>query len=211
MARRTELDRRTTLRLAGTAVAGVGAAATGTAAAQNDGEGGDDGQGGGGDGGGGDDDGQGGGQGGGRRGPPPFEVVFGGRTRGWVGRAPVGIEGQQNPGLRLVPGREYTFTWQNVDGRQHELLVVDGEGNELVASDESARRGERVSVTFVATRNMTEYYCEYHPQSMRGRIEARPCPVALNPGGGEGGGGRGGGGESGGGNSEDGVEPDEDG
>lgn len=58
----------------------------------------------------------------------------------------------------------------NLDGREHELIIEDGDGNELAATESATQSGATRSVTFTASQEMAQYYCEYHPQSMRGDV-----------------------------------------
>ncbi|WP_440007711.1 cupredoxin domain-containing protein [Halomicrococcus sp. SG-WS-1] len=98
-------------------------------------------------------------------------VRLGAKTGGWVGKAPKAIAGKQNPTLTLTPGQQYTIEWTNLDGKEHELLVVDGSGKTLEKSDDAEEQGKTVSLTFTASKEMNQYYCEYHPQAMRGDVE----------------------------------------
>lgn len=50
-------------------------------------------------------------------------------------------------------------------------MIVDADGAELVRTDIMETEGETQSVEFEATEGMAEYYCEVHPESMRGSIE----------------------------------------
>lgn len=112
----------------------------------------------------GSDSGSGDGQGGKR-------LALGGKTAAWVGQAPGDIEGKRNPTLTLTAGTTYELTWENLDGMEHELVVQDADGKELKASKSSEKKGETVTFTFDATEEMAEYYCEYHPERMRGQVE----------------------------------------
>lgn len=100
----------------------------------------------------------------------PQLIVLGGRTSGWRGRAPVSIEGTTNPELPFVPGQDYRVRWTNVDGQPHNFVVLNGEGNALVATDIISSQGAVQEVTFTASEDMAEYYCEVHPNSMRGNV-----------------------------------------
>jgi hypothetical protein len=97
-------------------------------------------------------------------------IKLGGRIAGWQGRAPSAIQGETNPTLSLQPGAMYRLTWVNLDGAEHELIIEDSNGNELVATESASKKGVTRSVTFTAAKQMAQYYCEYHPQSMRGDI-----------------------------------------
>lgn len=97
-------------------------------------------------------------------------IELGGQTDGWQGQAPGDIEGETNPTLSLESGTTYDLTWENLDGQEHELIIEDADGNELEASDSSEEQGATVTLTFEASEEMAQYYCEYHPDRMRGDI-----------------------------------------
>ncbi|WP_227357046.1 cupredoxin domain-containing protein [Haladaptatus salinisoli] len=97
-------------------------------------------------------------------------IILGGEVKHWLGLAPSRIHGEENPALRLRAGRTYTLVWINVDGKEHELIVEDSNGNELVATESASTPGATRHVTFTARREMNQYYCEYHPKSMRGNV-----------------------------------------
>lgn len=97
-------------------------------------------------------------------------IRLGAETGGWQGQAPGDIEDETNPTLSLQAGTSYDLTWENLDGEEHELIVEDANGNELEASDSSEQESETVTLTFDATEEMAVYYCEYHPEAMRGEI-----------------------------------------
>lgn len=101
-------------------------------------------------------------------------IRLGAETDGWQGEAPSDIEGETNPTISLQAGTTYDLTWENLDGEEHELIVADADGNELEASDSSEQEGETVSMTLDVTQQMAgrsgTYYCEYHPEAMRGEF-----------------------------------------
>lgn len=98
-------------------------------------------------------------------------IEFGGETDGWQGRVPNTIKGKTNPTLSLDPGATYyTLSWENLDGQDHKLVIGDGNGNQLEASDASGEAGETVTLTFGASEEMARYYCQQHPDTMRGDI-----------------------------------------
>lgn len=98
-------------------------------------------------------------------------IELDGETAGWKGQIPNTIEGKTNPTLSLDPGPNYyTLSWENVDGEEHRFIIGDGTGNQLEASDTSRKAGETVTLTFTASEEMAEYYCEHHPNTMRGDI-----------------------------------------
>lgn len=101
-------------------------------------------------------------------------IRLGAEAEGWQGQAPSDIEGETNPAITLQAGMSYDLTWENLDGEEHELIVADAAGNEIEASDESEQEGETVSMVLEVTEEMAglsgTYYCEYHPEAMRGEI-----------------------------------------
>ncbi|WP_227379659.1 cupredoxin domain-containing protein [Haladaptatus halobius] len=99
------------------------------------------------------------------------EIRLGAKQSGWQGRAPKSIKGKKNPTLTLQPGQKYTLTWENLDGKEHELYIVNKQDKPVVKSEDAEEKGKTVSTTFSASKKMTQYYCEYHPQSMRGDIK----------------------------------------
>ena len=101
---------------------------------------------------------------------PDETIVLLGLTDGWQGVEPGEIADETNPPLTLQVGTTYELTWENGDGAEHELIIEDGEGIELEASDSSEEEGEMVTLTFETIEEMGAYYCEYHPESMRGEI-----------------------------------------
>ncbi|WP_157971674.1 cupredoxin domain-containing protein [Halorussus litoreus] len=101
----------------------------------------------------------------------PQLIVLGGRTPGWRGVAPESIAGETNPTLPLVPGQDYRVRWTNVDGQPHNFVVLDSDGEAVVASDIIGTQDATQVVSFTASENMAEYYCEVHPTSMRGNVE----------------------------------------
>ena len=97
-------------------------------------------------------------------------IRLGGDVTGWMGQEPAAIRGVTNPTLRLAAGEEYELVWENLDGLEHEMKFVDGTGEDLAESESAEDRGATVTMTFTASPALTEYYCEYHPQSMRGDV-----------------------------------------
>ena len=95
---------------------------------------------------------------------------LGGEVAGWQGQSPSSIEGQTNPTLELEAGQEYEIVWENLDGAPHNVVIEDANGNNLVRTDLMSDQGATQSVTFTASEEMAQYYCEVHPQSMRGDV-----------------------------------------
>lgn len=115
---------------------------------------------------------------------PDFEL--GGRVSGWQGIAPDVIADTENPTLTLLEGEDYVLVWSNEDGRGHNFAIETEGGEDLLATDISASGNQ--TVEFTASAEMHEYYCQPHPQSMRGSIEITDDPDAegvISPEGGE--------------------------
>lgn len=98
-----------------------------------------------------------------------FRLV--GEASAWQGTKPKAIAGTENPTLTLKEGTEYTLVWKNGDGLQHNFAIQDGNGNDLLDSDLMGQQGATQTVTFTASAEMAEYYCQVHPRSMRGSIK----------------------------------------
>jgi PGF-CTERM protein len=101
-------------------------------------------------------------------------IYLGGDTANWVGREPSGISEEANPTLTLREGETYVLAWENVDGNQHNVVIEDGEGENIVDTPLMNNRGEIQLVEFTATSEMASYYCVVHPTSMRGDVEIVP-------------------------------------
>lgn len=95
-----------------------------------------------------------------------YELI--GETAGWEGVAPSDIEGETNPTLDVIPGERYRVIWENGDGVSHNFSIVGGHGQTVQSSDMMGTEGETQTVTFTAEENFQEYYCQPHPESMRG-------------------------------------------
>lgn len=106
---------------------------------------------------------------------------LGGRIAGWQGRSPSSIQGQTNPTLSLMPGKTYKIVWENLDGTPHNVVIEDANGNNLVRTKIITEQGATQSVTFTASKQMAEYYCEVHPQSMRGSVNVSGAGAGGTP------------------------------
>jgi len=91
-----------------------------------------------------------------------------GQTSGWEGVAPSDIEGETNPTLDVIPGERYQVIWENGDGVPHNFSIVGGHGQTVQSSELMGSEGETQTVTFTAEENYQEYYCQPHPEAMRG-------------------------------------------
>ncbi|WP_245977780.1 cupredoxin domain-containing protein [Halopiger aswanensis] len=94
-----------------------------------------------------------------------------GEASAWQGAAPDAIADAENPTLQLEAGTEYALVWENGDGLQHNFAIADESGADLLATDLVGEEGATQTVTFTASEAMSEYYCQVHPQNMRGTIE----------------------------------------
>ncbi|WIV67835.1 plastocyanin/azurin family copper-binding protein [Natrialbaceae archaeon AArc-T1-2] len=101
------------------------------------------------------------------------EIELDGPTSGWIGVSPDHIDGVENPTLGLVEGREYEITWNNTDGGNHNIAMID-ENDEVVEdyeTDVMSDEGESQTLTFTATDEIAQYFCAPHPTQMRGDVE----------------------------------------
>jgi glucose/arabinose dehydrogenase/plastocyanin len=100
----------------------------------------------------------------------PQTIHLGGKATGWVGRAPASIAGKTNPTLHLEAGETYRITWENADGRPHNVALLDGEDRVLKRTPFVSKQGATQTIEFTARKEMAEYVCQAHLASMRGDI-----------------------------------------
>jgi len=87
------------------------------------------------------------------------------------------INGQFNPDLRMLANTAYTFTVQNPTDSTHELKIADSQGKDLATSGDIQPGGGsgilnfKTNMTSSGGGNMFGYYCEYHPDLMKGSIQ----------------------------------------
>ena len=79
--------------------------------------------------------------------------------------------GQTDPTLQA--DTEDALVWENADGLRHNFAIQDGNGEDLLASEFVGEEGATQTVTFTASPEMAEYYCQVHPRSMRGTLDVR--------------------------------------
>ena len=96
---------------------------------------------------------------------------FLGVVQGWMGQAPARIADQQNPTLQLQAGQQYEVTWTNGDGVPHNFTIQDSQGNSLAQTETMSEQDASLTLTFTASREMTQYICTIHPNTMVGSIE----------------------------------------
>lgn len=98
------------------------------------------------------------------------EYVLGGRVSGWQGAAPDSIDGTVNPTLNLSAGQLYAITWVNLDGVPHNVAITNADGETVAATKIIAGQGTSQTLVFRVPDDPGTYYCEVHPNSMRGNI-----------------------------------------
>src|ERR687891_2964985 len=82
------------------------------------------------------------------------------------------INGQTNPDLRLLANTAYTFTVQNPTDATHELRIADSQGKDLATSGDIQPDGSgMLNFKTSSGGDMFRYYCEYHPDLMKGAIQ----------------------------------------
>ena len=86
------------------------------------------------------------------------------------------INGQTNPDLRLLANTAYTFNVKNPTDTTHELRIADSQGKDLATSGDIPPGGSgilnfKTNMTSSGGGNMLRYYCEYHPDLMKGSIQ----------------------------------------
>ena len=160
-------SRRTVLRLGGSAaiaavLAGCGDGGPGGGGGGNESEGNESGN-----------ESEGGG-GGGEAIEPDTEIMLGGETQGWQGQEPEQIADQDNPTLTLQEGEAYQITWENLDGQEHNLQILD-DSDQVVDDYETELMGEEGETQTLeideATSEMASYICEPHQGTMNGEIQ----------------------------------------
>jgi plastocyanin/glucose/arabinose dehydrogenase len=117
----------------------------------------------------------------GEQGPPDHAPApgYGDTEYAWLGVFPETIEGEINPTLSLLAGEEYTVEWTNTTDTSHNFVMVDDNGEEIVASDDTSEEGESEIVEFTATEEMAAYYCDSHPDQMGGEIVVESAREAV--------------------------------
>jgi hypothetical protein len=95
----------------------------------------------------------------------------------------IGSHNSTNPTLNITSGVDHQITIKSFEGdtEEHELIIegisaAGDEGEELIASDH-VEDGSFTTINFnpsdVESNNYQslEYYCEYHPDTMRGKVQ----------------------------------------
>lgn len=87
-------------------------------------------------------------------------------TYRWVNNS-----GGINPTLDITMGNEYQIKINNPTDEEHELIIENTE-NSKVASSEEIEPGKNTEFKFKADETgELNYYCEYHPETMKGIIK----------------------------------------
>ena len=83
----------------------------------------------------------------------------------------VNSSGGVNPTLDITKGNEYQIKINNPTDEEHEL-IIDNEKKSKVGGSDHIEPGKNTEFEF-KTMNAGElnYYCEYHPETMRGIIK----------------------------------------
>ena len=83
----------------------------------------------------------------------------------------VNSSGGVNPTLNITKGNEYQIKINNPTDEEHEL-IIDNEKKSKVGGSDHIEPGKNTEFEF-KTMNAGElnYYCEYHPETMRGIIK----------------------------------------
>ncbi|ELY56523.1 blue (type 1) copper domain-containing protein [Natronococcus amylolyticus DSM 10524] len=107
---------------------------------------------------------------------PETEIFLEGANDGWIGVEPDSITDEENPTLVLTAGDSYEITFENIDGSNHNLEIVDGDDDvvdeyETETTDEEGDT-ETLEIEEI-TDGMAEYVCRHHDETMRGEIEVQ--------------------------------------
>jgi uncharacterized cupredoxin-like copper-binding protein len=87
------------------------------------------------------------------------------KTYNWVNSS-----GGINPTLGIAKGTEYVIKIKNPTDTKHELIIEDAKHSELGKSKE-IQPGKNIEFKFSTEKTgQLNYYCEYHPDTMRGVI-----------------------------------------
>ena len=82
----------------------------------------------------------------------------------------VNSSGGINPTLGIDKGSEYLFKIKNPTDTKHELIIEDAKHSEIAKSKE-IQPGKNTELKFSTEKTgQLNYYCEYHPETMRGII-----------------------------------------
>lgn len=96
--------------------------------------------------------------------------VLGGKVAGWQGVAPDSINGTVNPTLNLSAGQMYAITWINIDAAPHNVAITNQQDETVASTEIVSEEGAAQTLVFRVPDEPGTYYCEVHPNSMRGEI-----------------------------------------
>ena len=83
----------------------------------------------------------------------------------------VNSSGGINPTLGIAKGSEYLIKIKNPTDTKHELIIEDAKHSEIAKSKE-IQPGKNTEYKFSTEKTgQLNYYCEYHPETMRGIIK----------------------------------------
>lgn len=83
----------------------------------------------------------------------------------------VNSSGGINPTLDITKGNSYQIKINNPTDEEHEL-IIETEKNSKVGGSEHLEPGKNIEFEFKAKNSgQLNYYCEYHPETMRGIIK----------------------------------------
>ena len=88
----------------------------------------------------------------------------------------VNSSGGINPTLGIAKGSEYLIKIKNPTDTKHELIIEDAKHSEIGKSKE-IQPGKNTEFKFSTEKTgQLNYYCEYHPETMRGIINVIENP-----------------------------------
>jgi len=83
----------------------------------------------------------------------------------------VNSSGGVNPTLDITKGNAYQIKINNPSDEEHEL-IIETQKESKVGGSEDIEPGKKTEFEFKAMKNgELNYYCEYHPETMRGIIK----------------------------------------
>ncbi|ELY98081.1 blue (type 1) copper domain-containing protein [Natrialba asiatica DSM 12278] len=110
-------------------------------------------------------------------------IELGGEMSAWQGVSPSPIEDEENPTLVLFEGQSYEITWENLDGKNHNIEIVDDSDEPVndLSTDQMNEEGETQTLTIdEVTSSMKNYLCRPHESQMHGEIQVEQPPSGGN-------------------------------
>jgi len=85
--------------------------------------------------------------------------------------------GEENPTLSVVAGEETTLQLENAGGSIHNMRIAGADGefssaDDAVSDPAIVSGGEKATITFTLDAGVVRYQCDFHPDAMKGTIEA---------------------------------------